>query len=214
MVERAQFVNVKINVDGKIHNVKVEKGVTFNSCFVMDDNKVVKYVQDKSYPNEYTLSTKYGSGVKMSKDEFTVFKNFADNVKENGNEIILSKGDIVSAEELFRAGNFTKDISKNLTGCADKGSQDIEYAGSLPQYRTYLEAKENVIIANVDGQSMLYSTGDIHCKQVRDFVNDSKNGKIHYERDESSAGYDYIDKKGIKHRYSYDDNDKFVDYQY
>ena len=57
---------------------------------------------------------RYQNELKMSAAQFSIFKNIADNEKENGNEIILSKADIEAAQELYSQGNFTADISKNL----------------------------------------------------------------------------------------------------
>ena len=159
MVEKAQFVNVKINVDGKVHNVKVEKGVTFNSCFVLGENKLVKYdtkdfADKENYDYGVKIRPEYISDVKMSKDEFNVFKNFADNVQEKGGELILSKQDIYEAENLFREGKFSKDISRNLDGFVQRDQQEL-----------YTDDGATTIVADVSYQEMVYSDSDIYSKK-------------------------------------------------
>lgn len=205
MVDKAQFINVKINVDGKVHNVKVEKGVTFNSCFAMDNNKIVKYnreyyhwdaedekKEEESYRSYGTrIRPEYSSEIKMSKDEFTVFKNFADNKKESGNEIILSKKDVEIAESLFRGGEFTKDILKNLDGYASKNNQELNTDENGGVY----------IHAHVDDEYMTYSNKDIYFDKIREFAAKSANGEVKTmcHGDIGVAGYKYTDKDGKRH---------------
>ena len=196
MVDKAQFFNVKINVDGKVHNVKVEKGVTFNSCFALGDNKILKYnetyySQDEDDDYGMKIRPEYCSEIKMSKDEFTVFKNFADNVQEKGNEIILSKQDIYEAENLYRNGQFTKDISKNIDGYAQRDQQEL-----------YTDDEGGVYItAQVDDNEMEYSNTDIYPEKIRDFAAKSANGEVKTmcHGDDGVVGYKYIDKDGVRH---------------
>ena len=105
MTEKPQFITMNINVDGQIYKVKVEKGVTFNygakenswnSCWAESNEKVgiiknrnnIKTSEygDCSYSDGFTSSVEYSSEIKMSKGEFAIFKNFADNNKEKGDE--------------------------------------------------------------------------------------------------------------------------------
>lgn len=149
MTNGPEFFNVKINVDGKVHNVKIEKGVNlqtrgFNedefkyrtdrwymfgepgsSIFkINDDDSVSQLVATDKFVGEdegddygdQILKLEHCKQINMTKAQFSIFKNVADNVKEDtdGKTITLSKKDIDKAEELFRAGKFTEDISKNM----------------------------------------------------------------------------------------------------
>ena len=133
MTNGPEFFNVKINVDGKVHNVKIEKGIYIEPRYYNDENKSASSSIFKVNHNN-SLSEFFSTGVcdeyydmiykleynktqiDMTKAQFSIFKNVADNVKEDANDetITLSRKDIDKAEELFRAGKFTEDISKNM----------------------------------------------------------------------------------------------------
>lgn len=148
MIEKSQFITMNINVDGQIHKVKVQKGVTFNfgakenswnSCWAENDEKagIIKNrpnfttndYGERYYNGNFTSNVEYSPEIKMLKCEFAIFKNFADNIKENGDEIILSKDDINKAEKLYSNGEFTEDMSKNLPSGykANRDDQILEH---------------------------------------------------------------------------------------
>lgn len=110
-----QFIDLKINVNGTIHNVKVERNVSLGMDYSGESNWASKDGKWGTYENLWEKAKlRYQNDLKMSEAQFSIFKNIADNQKENGNEIILSKADIEKAQELYYQGNFTADISKNL----------------------------------------------------------------------------------------------------
>lgn len=137
------FVTVNINVDGKKETIKVEKGVTFQNIFV-DGNKLEKQHSTYFYETKAPKKDWYGyeatavhcreivNEVKMTKGEFALLKNIADNNNE-GDGIVLSMQDIEIGLNQYIEGQFTKDISKNLPNGykANRNLQDREGMTSL-----------------------------------------------------------------------------------
>ena len=113
----SNFINVNINVDGKIHKVKIEEGIGLTSNNGNTSNAIFEgsIFNAKSKETEYGGEWHWTKGkeIKMNASEFALFKNIADNCKE-GNDIIFSKDDLNKAFSLYENGKFTIDINKNL----------------------------------------------------------------------------------------------------
>lgn len=156
MTNDPDFFNVKINVNGKVHNVKIEKGVNLSTSegifSVFGDNQLdkVDYVPDKYDTYKYGGQV---SQLNMSEAEFSIFKNVADNVQENGDSIVLSKKDVEEAETLFRLGEFTNDIKENIPKGYKAYRYDQELNTKSPDnYSLYSdEAGENVWPTRIAG---------------------------------------------------------------
>ena len=126
MTGKANYITLSINVNGQVHKVKVQEGVGIisneqawqaknGSLFRMEEKTETKKREDgTTYKAGLDIFTpKSTAEIKMTEAEFALFKNIADNTNE-GNGIILSKADITKAQELFKQGKFTEDITKNL----------------------------------------------------------------------------------------------------
>lgn len=104
------YVNVKVQVGKATKNVKIEKGCVF-------ENNGGKYVVDKDGKlNVFDKNSgewKSASAVKMTNYQLKAFEAVANNVSE-GSGIILSKKDILAAQEKFKKGGFKDDMSEFL----------------------------------------------------------------------------------------------------
>lgn len=170
MGNEIESFNVRINVNGTVHNVKVEKGVKFvknRDClekpetifWAEGDNKIgtmtnisgdtwqypeseigKSAVFDAAFKAKYAQTTE----INMNEAEFSIFKSVADNNKENGDQVILSQKDIDTAEELYRMGEFTNDISNNLpAGYKAERSQQVLETYDTPVVGGYLTNEKN-----------------------------------------------------------------------
>lgn len=173
----SNFINASINVEGKIYKIKVEEGIGFNydnlqrntPAWYVKNGSLFTWV-DKATYNEYgfpleggaILSPKKTNEIKMSKAEFALFKNVADNINENKETISLSRADIEKAQELYKKGQFTKDISKNIPSGYKgyKNSQDLETDEYVTaEISTYDEKEEE--IAKAKDQEYEYKTASM-----------------------------------------------------
>jgi len=139
----------------------------------------------------------------MTKAQFALFKNVADNVKEDDkdNTITLSAKDIDKAEELFRAGKFTEDISKNIPEGYDAymGSQYLyTNDGQLPPF---IEAQ-----LKIDGETYGYDNvafyyGDnTGSQELMEAAENSIDNKVIYDAHaDIGEWYFYTDKNGVTH---------------
>ncbi|MGN0031437.1 MAG: hypothetical protein ACI37Q_05740 [Candidatus Gastranaerophilaceae bacterium] len=104
------YVNVAINIGGKTQTVKIEKGCLFENNggqYVVDEKGVLNIFDKK------TGQWKKTGAINMTQYQFNTFKAVANNTKE-GDGITLSKNDILSAQDKFKKGQFTKDMSEFL----------------------------------------------------------------------------------------------------
>ena len=173
----SNFINASINVEGKIYKIKVEEGIGFNydnlqrntPAWYVKNGSLFTWV-DKATYNEYgfpleggeILSPKKTNEIKMSKAEFALFKNVADNINENKETLTLSRADIEKAQELYKKGQFTKDISKNIPSGYKgyKNSQDLETDEYVTaEISTYDEKEEE--IAKAKDQEYEYKTASM-----------------------------------------------------
>lgn len=110
-VNKNNYADIKINIDGIIRNVKIEKGCSFENnggTYKVDKNGKLS-IFDKN-----TNTGKSVSSIKMTNYQFGIFKNMADNVNEGFGSLTLSVKDIQTAQNLHAKGKFTADVSKNL----------------------------------------------------------------------------------------------------
>ena len=141
-----KFVNVKINVNGKVHNVRIQEGIGFDndnnnwhggrdsawhvkngSLFAWEEQKETHKGDDGyiwTYGNNI-FTPKKTNEIKMTEAEFALLRNVADNVNESGDVLTLSRADIEKAQDLFSQGKFTADVTKNLPA-GYHGSKDIQ----------------------------------------------------------------------------------------
>lgn len=200
MVDAAKFVTVKLNVEGTIKEVKVEKGLKFHwdSCDnhnvrVRDDGKVLK--QDY-YSAAYTTDA-----IKMSKDDFNIFCNIADNKKEAGDTIVLSKSDIKEAYNLYTQSKLTADISKGIKDLHVDGviskETDIDISASNSRDEAVARA------ANLPEQEQKHTRFTVSTKLDNDDKNTDKwlektlDGKYEIESGEGEWYITYTNKQGI-----------------
>lgn len=104
------YVNVKVQVGKATKNIKIEKGCVFenNGGKYTIDNDGKLNVFDKN-----SGEWKSASAIKMTNYQMKAFEAVANNVNE-GSGVILSKKDILAAQEKFKKGGFTDDISEFL----------------------------------------------------------------------------------------------------
>ena len=217
MVEQAKFFNVKINVDGKIHNVKVEKGLSFNSFFVEDDGRLAKYneVPAGDYGTNWQVkcNLEHPEQVKMTKAEFSIFKNMADNKLENGDEMVLSKADIREGEALYRAGMFTKDITKNIPEDYHAGMQDLETGLEEFSY-----VRSSLYHNKTDEEAAVTFCENGAAPKFRKLMDKSADGTVNitYFAEDLAFNieeYGYIDKEGKEHSVSPDSDYETITYE-
>lgn len=104
------FVNVKVQIGKTTREVKIEKGCLFENNggqYIVDDDGKLN-VFDKS-----ANTWKTASSIKMTNYQMKAFEAVANNSSE-GQGIILSKKDIELAQQKFKQGGFTKDMSEFL----------------------------------------------------------------------------------------------------
>ena len=93
----ADFINVKVQVNGKTQTIKMERGTSF-------ENK----------GGIFTAGETNGT-LKMTNYQLKTFEAMANNYNEDGeNGIVLSKKDIELAEQMYKKGGFVNDISEFL----------------------------------------------------------------------------------------------------
>ena len=111
----SKFVNVNINVDGKTYKAKVQEGLVLGDLYGNGASYFKNNTIFQNNSSEYgEVAWKMGKNeIKMSKSEFALFKNIADNHDEKMG-LTLSKKDFDIAIDLYCEGKFTKDISRNL----------------------------------------------------------------------------------------------------
>lgn len=106
------FVNVKVQIGKITREVKIEKGCLFENnggqYVVGEDGKL--NVFDKN-----ANAWKTANSIKMTNYQMKAFEAVANNASE-GQGIILSKKDIELAQQKFKQGGFTKDMSEFLPG--------------------------------------------------------------------------------------------------
>ena len=104
------FKNVKVQIGASTREIKVEKGCLFenNGGKYLVDNDGKLNVFDKN-----TNTWKTTNSIKMTNYQMKAFEAVANNSKE-GQGIILSKKDIELAQQKFKQGGFTKDMSEFL----------------------------------------------------------------------------------------------------
>lgn len=232
MSGKNDYISMNINVEGTVHKVKVEKGVHFsfsfksnddytrswNSCWAESDGKA-GIMLNKNEKNLMKSRVEYSNEIKMTKGEFSIFKNFADNKKEQGDEIILSQDDIYAAEELYRDGGFTQDISKNLPKgyTANRREQellDIGYiysciCGNVKNSTTGENATVEFVI-NDDNNEVFSS--------IKSLSKQSANGEVTTDIDGEELSvwvnsYQYPDKDGKTHSIVVGDDINYVSYE-
>lgn len=148
MADQAKYINVNVNVNGKVHKVRIQEGVGIDkergwhgghdsalhvkngSLFTWEEGKE-SHTSDGGYTwtdGNYIFTPKKINEIKMSEAEFALFKNVADNINEGGDTLTLSRADIEKAQELFSQGKFTADITKNLPAGyhGSKDTQDMQ----------------------------------------------------------------------------------------
>ncbi len=103
-------VNVQVKIGSTTKNIQMEKGCMF-------ENKGGKYLVDENGKlnvfDKNTNTWKQTSAINMTNYQFKAFQAVANNSNE-GSGIILSKKDIELAQEKFRKGEFTADMSELL----------------------------------------------------------------------------------------------------
>ncbi len=198
------FSVVKINVNGKVQTLKMEKGVDVrlnSQYFGIDKNNkqavfTAKESDRKEYPRHGGYSEVFtpGKEIKISEEEFKLLKNIADNVNE-GKGLALSKKDVDKAIELFKAGNFTADIKK---GFSDKYvfSKDSQDRGE--GYVTASIDSHNAKVTVSSGESEYEGCTTIN--ELSALSKLSKDGRVYdgYGGEGDIAGhfYYYTDKQG------------------
>ena len=186
MKDVKNYINLKIDVEGKIHNVKVEKGVMFGGNAVQTDGSIFKLEQNDLSLEDYVNNNKIpdlgsdwylsksptnNDSIKMSKGEFSIFQSVANNNLENGDEIVLSRKDLEDAVELYREGKFTDDIAKDLPEgySTERGIQ-------------YLEGSEiNAMVEDKNGQ--------VHSLILNFLTNDYSETDWYFKPEIVSVGY-------------------------
>ena len=107
MVE-TNFVNVKIQVGKTTQNVQMEKGCLFRnksgSYCVFDDGSL-------KFQKAGTDKWENAGHINMTNYQWKAFQNVADN---DGKSTTFSQQDILKAQEKFKKGEFTADMSKDL----------------------------------------------------------------------------------------------------
>ncbi len=176
MTVQPGYITVNINVNGKAHKVKIQQGIGIDidkntyagysspdtvlrpkngSLFCWEEKTQLRKSEDGyTYKEGLDIyAPKSTKEIKMTEAEFSLFKNVADNVKEDGDAITLSRADIVKAQELFSQGKYTSDISKNLPKgfYASKDIQDMRKGVSLRAAATNYD-KNKEALANAKGQ--------------------------------------------------------------
>ena len=203
------YTKVTLNVEGKIEHVMVEKGI--NVRFLNCDNT---NVQDCKETSLFTLSNgKIAKGdwreegifyqtetkpIKMTKEQFQIFKNMADNVKENKDNVILSKSDIDKANYLYRNGRYTKDITANLP-IDYKPSMDAQ---DLYERYDYLELSTRIHNHN-STQEMSFAYGTMYNETYDKAMLDSKNGRVKQNYHGDCLQLEYIDKNNKVQKLEY-----------
>lgn len=108
MVEKATLKTVKVSVNGKTEEIKVEQGVSFEnkgSIYTLDENSKLKRC-DKT-----TNLWEEASEIKMTNYQWKAFQNVANN---DGDAKSYTKADIEKAMELYGNGEFKADMSEDL----------------------------------------------------------------------------------------------------
>ena len=110
------FINIKIQAKGDTHNVKIEKGCSF------ENNGAIYHVTDDGKLNIFDKENKQWTetdSVKMTGYQFSVFKSVANNTKEKHKnksigDVVLSKKDIDESLKQYKEKTLNEDLSKNL----------------------------------------------------------------------------------------------------
>lgn len=231
MAEQSNYVDLRINVNGQIHNVKVQKGVSFGqkafyekSIWTCLENGVVATEEipykedDRSYDSIVSLSdTK--KEIKMSETEFALFRNIANNVNEGG-ILTLSDKDITEAQNKYEMGKFTNDISQNLPAgySADKSDQKKLYEG----VKASAHKKDQSLIVSMTFKKS--TDEDNLTKTIKQLADKSKDGKVklgYAEGGLQGMGYTGKDGKiyhcnpdGSQYMVEYKDSDGKIVYEY
>ena len=143
MADQKGYVNVNINVNGTVHRVRIQEGVAIGldqsyNTPLEAKNGTIFSMEEKTEKHKNELGEIYDVGtgiftakttheIKMSEAEFALFRNVADNVKE-GDMLTLSKADIDAAQNLYKQGKFTADVTKNIPQ-GFYGSKDMQDLG-------------------------------------------------------------------------------------
>ena len=203
------YTKVTINVEGKIEHVMVEKGINlrFSKCdytngydcketsvFTLSNGKIAKgdWKEEGIF---YQTETK---PIEMTKEQFQIFRNMADNVKEAGDNVILSKSDIDNADDLYRNGKFTKDITANLPSDY-KPSMDAQ----VLYEREDCLALSTRIHNNNNSQEMSFEYGTMYNETYDKAMLDSKNGSIKQNYNGDCLQLEYIDKNNKAQKIEY-----------
>ena len=112
-MSNTDFVNVKIEIFGKVQTIKMEKGCSFDAGskrYSVNDNGKV------SIFNKSTNKTTTADKISMTNYQFATFKAVANNTDEGlGNKWTLSIADIKEAMNKFKHGKLAKDLHEFLS---------------------------------------------------------------------------------------------------
>lgn len=104
----ADLVNVNVKIGEKTQNIQIEKGVTFENkggIYTVDENGQLKKFDKKA--NVWTDASK----IEMTNYQWKAFQNVSNN---DGDAKSYTKADIEKAQEMYRKGEFTADMSNDL----------------------------------------------------------------------------------------------------
>ncbi len=193
----AKFINVNINVDGKIHKVKIEEGAELHRDNSNEQNVIsggsifnAKH-KEVDYGQEWHWTK--GKEIKMNASEFALFKNIADNCNE-GDGIIFSKADFGEALSMYVNEKFTKDINKNLPK-GDFAKPEMQYRAGF-EYLEAASSKGKIGFSFInEGESNMYPFDSDLAKALNSGKYDTVISRW-YWGDDPEVEHGYIDKDG------------------
>ena len=209
----SNFVNVNLNVNGKKHVIKLEKGVSLQGVSIHSSGKLVKnevtykevsfddsgepvsgnlpkMLNNKDYHVMY--SQKEVNEIKLTEAEYAMLKNIADNDNNKGT---LSKEDLASGVEKFVNAQFSDDIKKDLPKGyhIERSKQDRGGYESLHAVATKNGKDESLDVAFVSEDD----------SNLGELLDKSADGKV-YEESFGDGEFDfaYLGKDNKVHTYN------------
>ncbi len=145
-MSNTDFVNVKVEISGKIRTIKMEKGCSFdagNKRYSINANGEI------SIFNKTTYRTTTSERISMTNYQFATFKAVANNTDEGlGNKWTLSIADIKSAMNKFKNNKLAKDLHEFLSNTYKvKNTKLFSTENKFSAYITNGNAKTSSVIA-------------------------------------------------------------------
>ncbi len=188
-MSNTDFVNVKVEIYGKVQTIKMEKGCSFDAGskrYSVNDNGKV------SIFNKSTNKTTTADKISMTNHQFATFKAVANNTDEGlGNKWTLSIADIKEAMNKFKHGKLAKDLHEFLSkNYKVKNPKIFSNENKISAYVTNGKSKTSSVM------TFQFNTGEVSNNNVVNNNNNSNDGLFSNPNIITEKAFQYTVKKG------------------